>query len=215
MVVRSTLIFAGVYAVSFVLAYAAGVPVAGYFFLEEEFGAVLFASALFSLFAIAVFAVVYAVQPNVRWLGYAALGLALVAFGVAQIPALLDALALRSTNPYLIGSAQDRAIAASFLLPAFVMLLIAWWLLRRRWLVAHRLEHRTVWPCFTIILAGLLALNRAGLELIGSVVRWSSTDWLVGLWAVILAIATGVLLMLALLEWWFRRRWFARRAAAD
>jgi hypothetical protein len=121
MVVRSTLIFAGVYAVSFVLAYAAGVQVAGYFFLEEEFGAVLFASALFSLVAIAVFAVVYAVQPNVRWLGYAALGLALVAFGVAQIPALLDALALRSTNPYLVGSAQDRAIAASFLLPAFVI----------------------------------------------------------------------------------------------
>jgi hypothetical protein len=35
------------------------------------------------------------------------------------------------------------------------------------------------------------------------------------LWTLILAIACGALLFLALIEWWLRRRWLARRAAAQ
>jgi len=212
---RSILVFAGVYILSLVAAYVVGMQVAEYFFLQEEFTVVMFALALFSFVAIAVFAVVYVVQPNVKWLGYGAIGLALVAFGIEQLPALADTVASRSTNPYLVGSAQDRAIAASLLLPAFVMLLIQWPLLRRRWLVARRLEHRMLWPWFTITLACLLALNQGGLDLIGSVLRQSPTDWLVGLWKLILAIACGALLVLALIEWWLRRRWLARRVAAQ
>jgi hypothetical protein len=212
---RSILIFAGVYVLSLVVAYAVGMQIAGYFFLDAEFIVITFALVLFSFVAIIVFAVVYVVQPNVKWLGYGAIGLALVAFGVEQLPALADAFARRSTNPYLVGSAQDRAIAASLLLPAFVMLLVQWPLLRRRWLVARGLEHRMLWPWFTITLACSLALNRAGLELTGSVLRQSPTDWLVGLWTLILAIVCGALLVLALLEWWLRRRWLARRAAAQ
>jgi hypothetical protein len=212
---RSILVFAGVYILSLVIAYVVGMQVAEYFLLQEEFIVVMFALALFSFVAIAVFAVVYVVQPNVKWLGYGAIGLAFVAFGIEELPALADAVARRSTNPYLVGSAQDRAIAASLLLPAFVMLLIQWPLLRRRWLVARGLEHRMLWPWFTITLACLLALNRGGLELIGSVLRQSPTDWLVGLWKLILAIACGALLVVALIEWWLRRRWLARRAAAQ
>ena len=209
---RSILIFAGIYIVSVVVAYAAGFEVAGYFFLDDEFNVVTFVLALFSVFAIAVLAVIYAVQPDVKWLGYGALGLAIVALGIEQLPALADAFARRATNPYLVGDAQERAIAASVLLPALVMLLVQWPLLRRRWLAARGFEHRMLWPWFTIALAGLLALSRPGLEVIGSVVRHSSTDWLVGLWAVILAVACGVLLVLALIEIWLRRRWLTRRA---
>lgn len=211
---RSILIFAGVYILSLVAAYAAGSQVAGYFFLQEEFSAVMFALGLFSLFAIAVFAALYTVQPNVKWLGYGAIGLAVTALGVEQLPALADAFARRSTNPYLVGSAEDRAIAASVLLPAFIMLLIQWSLLRRSWLVAHRLEHRMLWPWFTIVVACLLALNPLGLAVIGSVIRRSTTDWLVGLWTTIVAVACGVLLVLAVIEWWLRRRWLARRASS-
>lgn len=210
---RSILIFAGVYIVSLVAAYAAGSEVAAYFFLEEEFDVIASVLALFSLLAIAVCAAIYAAQPNVKWLGYGAIGLAVVAFGIEQLPVLTDPIAARSTNPYLVGTALDRAIAASLLLPALVMLLVQWPLLRRRWLVARGLEHRMLWPWFTIALAGLLALSRPGLEVIGSVVRHSSTDWLVGLWTVILAVASAVLAVLALIEWWLRRRWLARRAA--
>jgi hypothetical protein len=212
---RSILVFPGVYILSLVATYVAGMQVAEYFFLQEEFSVVMFALVLFSFVAIAVFALVYVVQPNVKWLGYGAIGLALVAFGVEQLPALADAVARRSTNPYLVGSAQDRAIAASLLLPAFVMLLIQWPLLRRRWLVARRLEHRMLWPWFTITLACLLALSQGGLDLIGSVLHQSPTDWLVGLWTLILAISCGALLILALIEWWLRCRWLARRAAAQ
>lgn len=212
---RSVSIFAGVYMLSLVVAYAVGSELAAYFFLDAEFIAVLIALALFSFLAVAVFAVLYVVQPNVKWLGYGAIGLAVVALGVEQLPALADAFARRSANPYLVGGAQDRALAASFLLPALIMLLVQWSLLRRRWLVAHRLEHRMLWPWFTIILACLLALNPLGLAVIGSVIRRSTTDWLVGLWTTIVAIACGVLLVLALLEWWLRRRWLARRAADE
>jgi hypothetical protein len=209
---RSILIFAGVYIVSLVAAYAAGSGLAAYFFLDEEFYVVTVALALFSLLAIAVFAVIYAAQPNVTWLGYGAIGLAAVAFGIEQVPALADAFAGRSTDPYLVGAAQDRALATTLLLPALVMLLVQWPLIRRRWLVARGREHRMRWPWFTIALAGMLALSRPGLEVIGSVVRRSSTDWLVGLWTVVLAIACGVLLGLALIEYWLRRRWLTRRA---
>ena len=206
---RSILIFAGVYILSAAIAYAAGLQIAAYFYLDDEFTAVLIALALFSVLAITVFAVVYAVQPNVKWLGYGAIGLAVVAFGIAQLPTLADAFAQRSTNPYLGGDEEDRAIAASLLLPAFVMLLVQWPLLRRRWLVAHGLEHRMLWPWLTIVVAWLLALNPLGLELIGNVLRRSSTDWLLGLWTLTVAIACGVLLVLALIEWWLRRRWLA------
>lgn len=212
---RSILIFTGISMLSLVAAYGVGSELAAYFFLDDEFNAVLFALALFSFLAIAVFAVLYAVQPNVKWLGYGAIGLAAAAFGVEQLPALADAFAGRSTNPYMVGDAQDRALAASFLLPALIMLLVQWSLLRRRWLVAHRLEHRMLWPWFTIVLACLLALNPLGLAVIGSVIRQSTTDWLVGLWTTIVAIACGVLLVLALTEWWLRRRWLARRAADE
>jgi hypothetical protein len=212
---RSILIFAGVYILSLAVAYAVGIQLAEYFFLQNEFIVVMFALVMFSFVAITVFAVVYAVQPNVKWLGYGAIGLALLAFAIEELPALADAFARRSTNPYLVGSTQDRAIAASLLLPAFVILLIQWSLLRRRWLVARRLEHRMLWPWFTITLACLLALNRGGLELIGSVFRQSPTDWLVGFVTLILAIACGALLVLALIEWWLRRRWLARRASAQ
>jgi hypothetical protein len=150
---RSILIFAGVYILSLVLAYAVGMQVAEYFLLQDEFIVVMFALALFSFVVIAVFAAIYIVQPKVNWLGYGAIGLALVAFGIEELPALGDAFARRSTNPYLVGSAQDRAIAASLLLPAFVMLLIQWPLLRRHWLIARGLEHRMLWPWFTIALA--------------------------------------------------------------
>jgi len=38
------------------------------------------------------------------------------------------------------------------------------------------------------------------------------TDWLLGLWTLIVAVAGGVLLALAVLEWWLRRRrWLTRR----
>ena len=210
---RSILVFAGVYILSLVVAYVVGMQVSEYSFLQEEFTVVMFALALFSFVAIVAFVVIYVVQPNVKWLGYGAIGLALVAFGIEELPALADAVARRSTNPYLVGSAQDRAIAASLLPPALVMLFIQWPLLRRHWLIARRLEHRMLWPWFTIALTCLLALNRGGLELIGSVLRPSPSDWLVGLWTIILAIACGMLLVLALIEWSLRRRWLARRAA--
>jgi hypothetical protein len=51
---RSILIFAGVYILSLVVAYAVSIEVAEYFFLQEEFIVVMFALAVFSFVAIVV-----------------------------------------------------------------------------------------------------------------------------------------------------------------
>ncbi len=97
-------------------------------------------------------------------------------------------------------------------IPALLMLLIQWPLLRRRWLVAHSGDHRTSWPWLTIAAAGLLGLNQLGFEIIASAVRQARDDMLAAfLLKLTLAIA-ATLLCAGLFEWSARRRQLARAA---
>jgi hypothetical protein len=211
---RTILIFVGVYILSLIAAYTVGIQLADYFFLQEEFIAVLFVLEIYSLVAIVAFAAVYVVARNVRWLGYTAIVLGVLALIITELPALADAFARRSTNPALVGSAQDKAIAASLLLPASVMLLIQWPLLRRRWLVARGLDHRMTWPWITTAVAGGVGLNRLGIEIVGAAVSQSATDWFAELWLYVALGAAGILVIAGLIEWQIRRRWIARRVMA-
>jgi hypothetical protein len=138
--VRTVLIFIVVYKLSLLAAFAAGRQIAAYFFFQDEFTAVLIALGIFSAVAIAAFAAAYVLAPRVRLLGYVALALAVIAIVIEELPALAEAFAKRSTNPAMIGSTQDNAIAATMLIPAAVMLLIQWAFIRRRWLVARGVE---------------------------------------------------------------------------
>ena len=137
--------------------------------------------------------------------------LAVIAIVIEELPALAEAFAKRSTNPAMIGSTQDNAIAATMLIPAAVMLLIQWAFIRRRWLVARGVEYRTRWPWITIAFAGLVGLNPLGIELIGSALRQSVTDYFATLAALIVLCAVGLLATLGALEVFLCHRHLAWR----
>jgi hypothetical protein len=140
---RTILIFVAVYILSSLAAYAAGRQIADFFFLQDEFTAVLMALMIFSSVAIAAFAAAYVLVSRARPLGYVAIALAVVAVVIEELPVLAEAFAKRSTNPVMIGDTQINAIAATMLVPTAVMLLIQWPLIRRRWLVARGAEYRS------------------------------------------------------------------------
>ena len=211
---RTVLIFIGVYALSLIAALSIGIQLAEYFNSQEEFIAVMLALMIFSAIAVVAFAIGYRLATNVRALGLVAVALAVVAVIVEELPAPAESFAQRSTNPVMVGSAQNNAIAAELLIPAFVMLLIQWALIRRRWLVVRGLEHRTAWPWLTVILAGVVGLNRLGIEIVGAAVRQSVTDWFAGLWLMVTLGAAALLVVMGAVEYYMRRRRLARRAAA-
>lgn len=210
---HTVLIFAGAFLLSLTAAFSAGIQLTDYFNSTEEFIAVMMALILFAPAALAAFAVAYTLAHRVRVLAIVALALMALAVSLVGLPALAEAFARRSTNPFLTGSAQDRAIAAELLIPAAVMLSIQWALLRRRWLVAHSLEHRTAWPWITIIVAALIGLSRPGIDIIGSAIRPSATDWFAGLWLIVMLGAAVAVVVIGALEMYIRRRRLARAAA--
>lgn len=211
---RTVLIFCGTYLLSLLVALFIAIQLADFFRSQEEFIAVLVAQMLFSLIAMATFALVYRFAAGVRALGLAALCLALAAVFLEELPALLEVFKTRSTNPYRLGSAQDAAIAAELLIPAFVLLLMQWRLLRRRWLVAHELDHRSAWPWITMVVAGAVLCNRLAMEIISSAVRQAPDDMLATFWLKVSIAVGGLLISLGLMEWNMRRRRIAQRAAA-
>ena len=211
---RTVLVFLSAHILSLLVAIIVGLQLAIYFRSQEEFIAVLMALVIFSLLAIIVFALTYRLTKNVRALGYTALVLAVAAVVIEELPALAEAFATRSTNPYLIGSAQDIAVAIEMLVPAFAMLLIHWRLLRRHWLAARGLEHRAPWPWITIVVAGLLLCNPVALDVVGSAIRQAPDDMLAAFWLKISIAVAAVLIGAGMMEWNMRRRRIARRAAA-
>ena len=100
------------------------------------------------------------------------------------------------------------------LVPAFAMLLIQWRLLRRHWLAARGLEHRTPWPWITIVVGGLLLCNPLAFDIIGSAIRQAPDDMLATFWLKISIAVVALLVSAGMMEWNMRRRRLAQRAAA-
>jgi hypothetical protein len=132
--VRTTLIFTAAYCLSVFAAMLAAIELAVYLKTQEEFIAVMMALILFSLLAIAAFAVAYPLSDKAGMLDAVAVALAVIAVALVALPALIEARG--AGNPF--ARAQDRAVAAELLLPGALMLLIQWTLIRRRWRVTHR-----------------------------------------------------------------------------
>ena len=211
---RTVLNFIGVYLLTLLIALFIAIQLADFFGSQEEFIAVLMAQVLFSLIAIVTFALVYRFAGSVRALGLAAIGLAAAALLLEELPALVEAIATRSTNPYLLGSAQDAAITAELLIPAFILVLMQWRLLRRRWLVAHQRDHRSTWPWITMVVAGAVLCNRLAMEVIGSAVRQAPDDMLANFWLKICVAVGALLIGLGIMEWTIRRRRLSERVQA-
>ncbi len=211
---QTILTFIGVYILTLLIALFIGIQLADFFHSQEEFIAVLMAQVLFSLAAIITFAIVYRLAANVRRLGLAALGLVIAAVLLEELPALAEMIATRSTSPYTLGSAHDVAIAAELLIPALVLIVIQWRLLRWRWLVAHNLEHRSTWPWITMVVAGAVLCNRLAMEIISSAVRQAPDDMLAAFWLKISIAVAAVLICAGMMERNMRRRRLARRMDA-
>lgn len=208
---RTILTFLGAYVVSLVVAFYIGIQLADFFEAQEEFIVVMMVEFLLSLIAIATFSVVYRFAGSVRALGLAAIGLVVAAVFLEELPALVAVIASRSTNPYLVGTQQDLAIAAELLIPAFVIILIQWRLLRRRWLVAHERDPHSAFPWITLTIAALIAFNRLSFEIISSAVRQEPGDMLAAFWLKISLAVGGALIASGLYEWSKRRRKLAPR----
>src|SRR6185369_11561570 len=97
---RTVLTFIGAYLLTLLVALFIAIQLADFFQSREEFIAVLMAQILFSLIAIATFAVVYRIAGSVRALDLAAIGLAVAAVLLEELPALWEMIVTRSTNPY-------------------------------------------------------------------------------------------------------------------
>jgi len=61
-------------------------------------------------------------------------------------------------------------------------------------------------PWFTLVAAAVLILNPLGLEIVGSAIRYSPTDWLRDLWVLVTLSGLAVLALLGVLEAWYRGR---------
>jgi len=211
---RTVLTFIGAYLLTLLIALFISIQLADFFRSQEEFIAVLLAQVLFSLIAFAAFALVYRFAADVRALGFAALGLGVAAVLLEELPALWEMIATRSTNPYTLGTAHDFAITAELLLPAVVLVLVEWRLLRRRWLAARQFDYASTWPWVTMSVAGLVLCNRLAFEIVSSAVRQAPDDMLATFWLKVTVAVVALLIGLGIMERNMRRRRLARRAAA-
>jgi hypothetical protein len=64
-----------------------------------------------------------------------------------------------------------------------------------------------------MLAAAVAIFNPLGLEIIGSAISYSPTDWLRDLWVVVTLAGTAIIVALGLIEWFVRGRTIARAAA--
>ena len=212
---RTVLTFIGAYLLTLLIALFIAIELADFFRSQEEFIAVLLAQVLFSLIALVTFALAYRFAGHVRALGLAAIGLGLAAVLLEELPALGEMVATRSTDPYTLGTAHDLAITAELLVPAFVLVLIEWRLLRRRWLAARKLDTASTWPWVTMSVAGLVLCNRLTFEIVSSAVRQAPDDMLATFWLKVSIAVAALVIGIGIMERNMRRRRLARRAAQN
>ena len=171
----------------------------------EEFGLVASAIAVDIGLAIAVFAVVLQKSGGERELTLAALMLAVATLLFSGWSVWMDAVDARSTNPFP-SDHRDAQIVQEFLLPSLVGLMMLWRMLVRSHRIAAGLDPRTRWPWFTMAASLVLVFNPVGIELVGSAIAPSGSDWLAGLWRIVVAVAAVVLAILGIIEYALRAR---------
>ena len=171
----------------------------------EEFGLVASAIALDLGLAVAVFAVVLQKSGREREMTLAALVLAVATLLFSGWSVWMDAVDARSTNPFP-SAHRDAEIVQEFLLPSLVGLLVLWRMLVRSHRIAAGRDPRTRWPWITMVIGLVLVFNPLGIELVGSAVAPSGSDWLAGLWRIVVAVAAAVLVVLGIIEYALRAR---------
>ena len=128
-------------------------------------------------------------------------------------PFLAEYVAAQSKNPEVVLRPRSGKIKTVLLIPMLLAVAAQWWFVRRRWLQARDLDHRTAWPWITTIAACVVMLSPIGLAILDAAVTQSVTDWLRGLWLIVALVFGGIVLLLGLIEWGIRAR-MRRRSLA-
>ena len=155
--------------------------------------------------AVAVFAVVLRKSPYERTMTLAALVLAVATLLFSGWSVWMDAVDARSSNPFP-SAHRDAQIVQEFLLPSLVGLVMLWRMLVRSHRIAIGRDPRTRWPWITMCVGLALVFNPLGIELIGSALAPSGSDWLAGLWRIVVAVAAAVIAVLGIIEYALRAR---------
>jgi len=172
---------------------------------SEELGLVAIAIAVDLALAVGVFALVLRKYGDESSMAVAALVLAVATLLFSGWSPWMAAVDARSTNPYP-SAHRDAQIELEFLLPSLVGLVTLWRMLVRSHRIAAGLDPRTRWPWFTMCVRLALVFNPVGLELVGSAIAPSGSDWPAGLWRIVVAVAAAVLAVLAIFEYALRAR---------
>jgi len=190
---------------SFILAFivsllagnAAAYALAIYLRSTEEFIAVLVVLVLAALVSIVVFAVVYLLARHPRVFNHVAWGLAVLVTVLAALAELSDPIFGRS--PVL-----------ELLLPSWIVILIQWGWVRRRWgrtgPPGAREMAMTRWPWIVTAVALVVVLNPGGLAVIEAALRQSVTDWFRSFWLGVTLGGAALVLVLAWVEYTIRGR---------
>ena len=200
------LTLAGAFGLSLIVALAAAWRLVEHFWYGEDLDLFVPPVAGFVLVAAVVFAVADARVRDSRTLGLVALGLAVVALVFVATPFLAEYVAAQSKNPEVVLRPRSGKIKTVLLIPMLLALAAQWWFVRRRWLQAQGLDHRTAWPWITIIAACVVMPSPIGLAVLDAAVTQSVTDWLRGLWLIVALAFGGIVLLLGLIEWRIRAR---------
>jgi hypothetical protein len=205
--------FLGMLLLSLVVALIAALQLADFFQASEEFVLVIAMIAVYASASITVFAVGYVAARGARTINATAWALAALALAVVMLPRVVERIAEGSANPFTLEHAH-AAVTLELLVPALLIVLVQWGLVRRRFLRAAGEEDLARWPWVTTVLAGLAILNPVGLAFVWSALRPSATDWLRDFTATVAAAAAGTLVVMALIECYIRGRMLRRRLAA-
>ncbi|OAF15044.1 hypothetical protein [Bradyrhizobium neotropicale] len=172
---------------------------------SDEFGLVMGAITADLAIGFAILVFVVSKLGSERVMTLSVLGVALATLMFSGWPVWMDAVEARSSNPYP-SSHRDAQIVLEFLAPCLAGLVVLWRLLVRAYRKALGQDARTLWPWFTIGAGLVLVFNPLGIEVVGSAIAPSATDWLASLWRFVAVVAAAVLVVLAVIEFALRAR---------
>jgi hypothetical protein len=207
------LTLAGAFGLSLIVALVAAWRLVEHFWYGEDLGLFVPPLAGFVLVATLIFGLAYARAQSIRAFGMVAIALVAAALVIVATPFLAEYVAPRSKNPEVVLRPRSGKIKTVLLIPMLLAVAAQWWFVRRRWLQARDLDHRTVWPWITTIAACVVMLSPIGLEILSAALAQSVTDWFGGLWLIVALIFGGIVLLVGLIEWGIRARMRRRRPA--
>jgi hypothetical protein len=196
----------GALGLSLIVALVAAWRLVEHFWYGEDLDLFVPPLAGFVLVATLIFGLAYARARSGRSFNVAAIGLVAAAVVLAATSFLAEYVAAQSKNPDVVLRPRSGKIKTVLLIPMLLAVATQWWFVRRRWLQAPDLDHRTAWPWITTIAACVVMLSPIGLAILDAAVTQSVTDWLRGLWFIV-ALGFGVVvLLIGLIEWGIRAR---------